>query len=120
MVDYAAKWALTNGGPYSLSATSYHTGMREKTGKRLIVGAFPSLVFGAVPERRFQRTMPWTEPWGMTMETEWVPCSSCVRATTHGVLFETSLQDQDDDEIMNNYKLLSCRGRREIAARDVR
>jgi hypothetical protein len=46
----------------------------------------------------------------MTMETEWVRCSSCVRATTHEVLFETSRQDQDDDEIMNNYKLLSCGG----------
>jgi hypothetical protein len=28
----------------------------------------------------------------------------------HEVLFEASRQDQDDDEIMNNYKLLSCGG----------
>src|ERR1700680_1134621 len=44
------------------------------------------------------------------MGTEWAPCSSCVRGTTHEVLFETSRQDLEDDEIMNNYKLLSCGG----------
>lgn len=44
----------------------------------------------------------------MKMEREW--CSSCVRTTTHEVLFEITRPDLDDDEITNTHKLLSCHG----------
>jgi hypothetical protein len=44
------------------------------------------------------------------METERQWCSSCVRMTTHDVLFEIARQDLADDDITNTHKLLSCRG----------
>jgi hypothetical protein len=36
-----------------------------------------------------------------------VPCSSCVKRTSHDVLFETS---QQDDHTLDTYALLECRG----------
>ena len=44
------------------------------------------------------------------METERQWCSSCLRMTTHDVLFEIARQDLTDDDITNTHKLLSCRG----------
>jgi hypothetical protein len=44
------------------------------------------------------------------METESAPCSSCVRATTHEVLFKINRLDLNDAEMMSSYKLLSCGG----------
>jgi hypothetical protein len=44
------------------------------------------------------------------METEREWCSSCVRMTTHEILFEITRQDLADDDITNTHKLLSCRG----------
>jgi hypothetical protein len=44
----------------------------------------------------------------MEAEREW--CSSCVRMTTHDVLFEITRRDLADDDITNTHKILSCRG----------
>jgi Domain of unknown function (DUF4145) len=44
----------------------------------------------------------------MDIKKEWAPCSSCVRHTTHEVLFETKREHQGRDD--NTYKLLSCGG----------
>jgi Domain of unknown function (DUF4145) len=43
------------------------------------------------------------------MKTALAPCSSCVRTTSHDVLF--AIEDRDDDfETIDEYQLLRCRG----------
>lgn len=45
-----------------------------------------------------------------TMKATQAPCSSCVRQTTHDVLFEIEQRDVDEMEIIDGYELLRCRG----------
>ncbi len=52
------------------------------------------------------------------MEKQRAPCSSCVRETTHEVLFEVSRASPDDDS-GSIYKLLSCAGCGTISMMDI-